>query len=102
MVRFRALNSTTLSITCWKDNLAQQFLGCSKKEYYFFVEKGNLLRVHKIQEMTELLNKRQGLINSLSKILTKMTGSALTWFLSSGFPNKSNAFFVFSSLLSGV
>ena len=37
---------------------------------------------------------------SLPKILKKMARTSLTWFLSSGFPNKSNAYFVFSSLLS--
>ena len=63
MIRFRALDSTTLNITCWKDHLAQQFLGCSMKEYYFFVKKDDLLSTEKIQKMTELVNKRQDLVN---------------------------------------
>ena len=63
MIRILALDSTTLSITCWKDNLARQFLGCSMKEYHFFVEKDNLLCIDKNQEVSGLVNKRQGLVN---------------------------------------
>ena len=33
------------------------------KEYYFFVKKDDLLSTEKIQKMTELVNKRQDLVN---------------------------------------
>ena len=33
------------------------------KEYYFFVKKDDLLSTKKIQKMTELVNKRQDLVN---------------------------------------
>ena len=71
-------------------------------EYYLFVEKYDLLSTDKIQEITGLVNNTRVWLISLSKILTKMARSALTRFLSSGFPVKSNAYFVLSSLLSGV
>ena len=63
MIGFLALGSTTLTINCRKDNLVQRFLGCSMKEYYFFVGKDDLRSTDKIQEMTKHLNKRQGLVN---------------------------------------
>ena len=33
------------------------------KEHYLFVEKDELLYTDEIQEMTELVNKRQGVVN---------------------------------------
>ena len=63
MIRFLALDSTILNITCWKDHLALQFLGCSMKEYYFFIKRDDLFSTEKIQIMTDLVNKRQYFVN---------------------------------------
>ena len=72
------------------------------KENHFFVKKDDLLSTEKIQKMTELVNKRQDLVNFTVKDSYREEKSTSTWLISSGFPNKSDAFFVFSSFLSGV
>ena len=72
------------------------------KDYNFFIKGDDLFSTEKIQMMTVLVNKRQKFVNSTVRDTHREEKSTSTWLISSGFPNKSDAFFVFSSFISGV
>ena len=54
VIKFVAADSTTLSITFWRDNLVQQLLGCSMKEYFYeFKYERDLLSSDELQVMID-------------------------------------------------
>ena len=72
------------------------------KDYYVFLIKDNQLCIDKIQEMTELLNKRLGLVNFAVKDSYKDDKKDINLVSFEWVSEKVQCLFVFSSLLSVV
>ena len=83
MIELVSLGFTILKITGWTCPSMQHFLGCSMKGCHSeFVDKNDgLLSSDKIKVMTDLVNKRQGLVNFTVKYSYK-DGKKYTYLVS--------------------